>query len=91
MTLRPHVVRLLLIGILFAFDRLFARLCVEVDAAGALLSPGGPVPLAALGAAALFLLTRLSFIVLTAATGGLFVSWAMAWALERTFARDQSR
>jgi hypothetical protein len=74
MRLWPHVVRALLAMIFFALDALFVRLAVEVNAAGALLSPGGAVSLEALVVASLFALTRLAFVTTLALTAGLLAA-----------------
>ena len=81
MRLRPHALRLLGVGVLLALDALFARLCVEIDAAGALLSPGGAVSVEAWFAAGGFLLARLAFVAALAGAAGLFA----AALVERAF------
>ena len=70
----PHVVRALLAVIFFALDALFVRLAVEVNVAGALLSPGGAVSLEALLVASLFVLTRLAFVTALTITAGLLAA-----------------
>jgi hypothetical protein len=58
----------LLAAILFGLDHALAPFAVETNAAGALLSPGGGVPLEAFAVAMGFALTRLT-LVLTVGVG----------------------
>ena len=83
MRLARHLGRGLGCGILLALDALFARLCVELDAAGALLSPGGAVPVEAFAAAAAFLLVRVALVAALAATAGLLAADLVGAILRR--------
>lgn len=73
-------------ALLFAFDRLLAWGAVESNAAAAILSPGGAVPLGSLGIALSFLFVR----VLLAAVFCATVAWAASIATDWTVGRWRS-
>ena len=73
--------------VLLLGDRLFAELAVATNAAGALLSPSGAVPLTSFAIALGFLGCRLGFVLALAGT----VAWTTADAVRSMLsARDAS-
>ncbi len=57
--MKKHVALWVGLAVLFGVDHVLAGWAVELNAAGALLSPGGAVDLVSLFVAAMFLLNRL--------------------------------
>ena len=68
------------VALLFGLDSALASVAVEMNAAGALLSPGGAVRFEAFAVAAAFLLTRLGFASVFC-VGAAVLAWsAVRWA-----------
>ncbi len=66
--------------VLFGIDRALASIAIEINAAGALLSPSGAASLEAFGVALAFLLTRLSLAFVFCLTAAM-LSWSgVQWA-----------
>lgn len=82
--MRPTLKRLAAVAILFGLDRGFATIAVEINAAGALLSPGGAVSLEAFAVALAFLFTRLAFAVVFCVTAATAASEMVRWAWRRS-------
>jgi hypothetical protein len=77
--LRHLALRALGCALVFGLDRALAWLAVEGDAAGALLSPGGAVPLTAFAIAGAFFAIRLTLSIAVCVTVALAASQLVGW------------
>ena len=81
--MRRSLLGLVSVLVLHGLDRLLATAAIEINAAGALLSPSGAVSLEAFAVAAAFLLTRLAFAFVFCATVAAAAFGAVRWLLSR--------